>query len=217
MRQKQEGYWILSALGYKCHGLHSITGTACERVRPLFVSRGCWSPFTGKCLPLPLPSAPIASSQKWRLSISQEMRWNKYPLPMLLMMSVIAHLLWVVLLRRQGHALTSCSLLLLYTVKMNTHFQSFVPFSHMISTTLNSNIVLKEKWNMLNEILIYNNFIHRLFDFHVLILFGWNVWHQKILFKCKISHCQSASQLCCIWHTLSARLVLGQTCSVYVH
>lgn len=77
-------------------------------------------------------------------------------------------------LRRQGHALTSCSLLLLYTVKMNTHFQSFVPFSHMISTPLNSNIVLKEKLNMLNMLneilgLIYNNFIHSLFDFFFFI------------------------------------------------
>lgn len=145
------------------------------------VSRGCWSPFTGKCLPLPLPSAPIASSQKWRLSISQEMRWNKYPLPMLLMMSVIAHLLWVVLLRRQGHALTSCLLLLLYNVKWILIFRVLCLsciwlVQHWIPT-------LFWKKTMLNDWLYLQQFYSQFIWFS---LFSWNVWHQKILFKYKI-------------------------------
>lgn len=99
--------------------------TARESVRVLFLSRGCWSPFTGKCLPLPLPSAPIASSLEWWLSVSQEMRWNKYPLPApLLLMSVTAHLLWIVWLKRQsqGHASTTRPLLVVCALQMESHF-----------------------------------------------------------------------------------------------
>lgn len=96
------------------------------------------------------------------------MSWNKYPLPVLLLMSVIAHLLWIALLKRQRHALTSRLLLLICAVQMESHFEGFLHWPNIKWESCS-----KRKKHLIKDMALFTLLSY--FRLVILLLCWWNL------------------------------------------